>query len=147
MTGALDVLNVSPEEKEAVFRLVAGILHLGNVEFDRDPKGAEETDSKVKNADQFKIASELFRVDNDHFNKSMCNKKITRPGSKSVTYARNSIMKANDARDATAKALYGKLFDWLILKINVALSGVGAGVDASTKDKIATIGVLDIFGE
>jgi len=38
MTGAMDLLNMSPEEKECVFRLVAGILQLGNVEFERDPK-------------------------------------------------------------------------------------------------------------
>jgi len=108
-------------------------------------QGSEETDSKIKNVDQFKIAAELFRVDPDAFAKTMCFKKISRPGAKSVTYARYSITKACDARDATAKTLYGKLFDWLISKINVALGGLT--VESSGKDKIATIGVLDIFGE
>jgi myosin heavy subunit len=147
MSGAMDVLNMTPAEKECVFRLVAAILQLGNVEFEKDPKGSEETDSKIKNMDQFKIAAELLKVDCDTLAKGMCYKKITRPGSKSVTYARYSITKANDARDATSKALYGKLFDWLIAMINKALGGIGAAEAAATsKDKICTIGVLDIFG-
>jgi myosin heavy subunit len=50
MSGAMDVLNMSAEEKECVFRLVAAILQLGNVEFEKDPKGSEETDSKVRAA-------------------------------------------------------------------------------------------------
>jgi myosin heavy subunit len=142
MTNAMDVLNMSAEEKECTFRLVAACLHMGNVEFDRDPKGTEETDSKCKNPDQIAIAAELFRVDKDVLVKCMCYRKISRPGSKSVTYARNSISKAKDARDAMTKTLYGKLFDWLIQKINIALmQGIG-----TSSEKLATVGVLDIFG-
>ena len=146
MSGAMDVLNMTKDEKEQCFRLVAGVLHLGNVEFEKDPKGTEETDSKVKTVDTLKFAAELFKVDVDTFFKCMCYKKITRPGSKSVTYARYSIAKACDARDATSKALYGKMFDWLIIMINKALQGIGGVAVDLAKEKIMTIGVLDIFG-
>jgi myosin heavy subunit len=143
MTNAMDVLNMSADEKEQSFRLVAACLHMGNVEFERDPKGTEETDSKPKNPDQVAIAAELFKVDKDLLTKAVCYRKISRPGSKSVTYARNSILKAKDCRDGMTKALYGKLFDYLIQKVNLALmKGIGAG----NADKLATIGVLDIFG-
>ncbi|KAH8043212.1 hypothetical protein JL722_15292 [Aureococcus anophagefferens] len=44
---------------------------------------------------------------------------------------------AKDAADALAKALYGRLFDWLVVKINASISrGEGA----------CHVGVLDIFG-
>lgn len=140
---AMDVLHMTHEEKVSVFRIVAAILHIGNVEFERDPTGSEDTDSKVKNPEQLAIASDLFAVDADNLAKALCFRKISRPGAKSVTYARNSIVRAKDVRDAMAKSLYGKLFDWLIIKINEALMqgiGSGAGMD------LATIGVLDIFG-
>jgi myosin heavy subunit len=146
MSGAMDVLNMSKEEKDDVFRTVAGILHLGDVLFDKDPKGSEETDSKVKSVDTLKLAAELFQVDYELFAKSLCFKKITRPGSKSITYARYSIAKACDARDATSKAVYGKMFDYLIQMVNRALVGIGGVVVDSSKEKIYTIGVLDIFG-
>jgi len=38
MTTAMDVLNMTPSEKQSTFFLVGGILHLGNVEFERDMK-------------------------------------------------------------------------------------------------------------
>jgi myosin heavy subunit len=139
----MDVLNMSAAEKEQTFRLVAAVLHMGNVDFDKDPKGQEETDSKVKNPEQIAIAAELFMVDVALLTKALCYRKISRPGAKSVTYARQSILRAKDGRDAMSKALYGRLFDFLIRKINVALmKGIGAG----TKEQLCTIGVLDIFG-
>ena len=143
MTNAMDVLNMSAAEKEQTFRLVAAVLHMGNVDFDKDPKGQEETDSKVKNPEQIAIAAELFMVDVALLTKALCYRKISRPGAKSVTYARQSILRAKDGRDAMSKALYGRLFDFLIRKINVALmKGIGAG----SKEQLCTIGVLDIFG-
>ena len=42
MSGAMDVLNMTTDEKEQTFRCVAACLHVGNIEFDRDPKGQEE---------------------------------------------------------------------------------------------------------
>jgi ABC-type oligopeptide transport system ATPase subunit len=94
MTGAMDVLNMTTEEKEQVFRLVAGCLQLGNVDFERDPKGQEETDARVKNAEQNAIAAELLRVPAADLDKCLTYRKITRPGSKSITYAHYSLSKA-----------------------------------------------------
>lgn len=46
-----------------------------------------------------------------------------------------------DARDALAKALYGRLFDWLVMRINMSIAGHHGIVPDSN-----FIGVLDIFG-
>ena len=54
----------------------------------------EETDAKVKDSAQLATAAELFRVDAAAFDKCLTYRKITRPGSKSVTYAHYSIAKA-----------------------------------------------------
>ncbi len=48
-----------------------------------------------------------------------------------------SVPDSTVARDAFAKALYGKLFDWLIKKCNQTLYKVVGK---------ASVGVLDIFG-
>jgi len=38
----MDVLNMSADEKEQTFRLVSAVLHLGDIIFERDPKGQED---------------------------------------------------------------------------------------------------------
>lgn len=56
----MDVVGISSEEQDAIFRVVAAILHLGNIEF---AKG-EEIDSSVpkdeKSIFHLKTAAELF---------------------------------------------------------------------------------------
>ena len=54
-----------------------------------------------------------------------------------------SIEKANDGRDALSKAIYSRLFDHLIAKINAAL--VTGGSEVSGADQ-RIIGIVDIFG-
>ena len=48
------------------------------------------------------------------------------------------VKAAGAARDALAKELYGRLFNWIVIRINSATK------DTSTASK--TIGILDIFG-
>ena len=81
----------------------------------------------MKNGDQMAICAELLKVEPAALTKCLCYKKITRPGSKSVTYAHYSIIKAGDARDATSKTLYSKLFDWLIFKVGGGREGEWEG--------------------
>ena len=59
-------------------------------------------------------------------------------GRGSFTQIPLSAAKAYDTRDALTKALYGRLFDSLVSKINAQLSEAGAGRHH--------IGILDIFG-
>ncbi len=146
MCTAMDVLNMTPAEKDSTFNLVAGILHLGNIDFDRDPKGTEETDAKVKNPQDLPVVCELMGLDQKKLEKALCFREIStgKAGKAgSITFAQNSMQRSKDVRDAMSKKLYEKLFDWLIGKINLALM---AGIGSATGLDLCTIGVLDIFG-
>jgi len=87
--------------------------------------------------------AELMGLDKKVLEKSLCFREISRPGKGSVTFAQNSMQRCKDVRDAMAKTLYTKLFDWLIGKINLALM---AGIGKADGLDLCTIGVLDIFG-
>jgi hypothetical protein len=60
---------------------------------------------------------------------------------KEVMSKPNTRQQASDGRDALAKFLFDRMFEWLIYRINVEL----APKEAASKN-FAFIGVLDIFG-
>lgn len=133
---AMDVVGISDEEQEAIFRTLAGILHLGNVEFS---PGKEHDSSVVKDQKSnfhLEMAADLFRCD--------INLLLATLTTRSIQTREGIIVKALDCnaavagRDALAKTVYARLFDWLVEKINRSV-----GQDRESKIQI---GVLDIYG-
>ncbi|GMN63257.1 hypothetical protein TIFTF001_032374 [Ficus carica] len=133
---AMDIVGISHEDQEAIFRTLAGILHLGNIEF----SPGKEHDSSVlkdqKSTFHLQMAANLFLCDVELLLSTLCTRSIqTREG---------SIVKALDCnaavagRDALAKTVYARLFDWLVDKIN---RSVGQDLNSQVQ-----IGVLDIYG-
>lgn len=64
-----------------------------------------------------------------------------------------SAQAAADARDSMAKAVYARLFDWLVSVVNTAVdeahngaSGGSGSVEGTTGRRHLSIGLLDIYG-
>ncbi|GJM87348.1 hypothetical protein PR202_ga03294 [Eleusine coracana subsp. coracana] len=133
---AMDIIGISFEEQEAIFRVVAAILHLGNVEF---AEGDDVDSSKPKDEKSMfhlRTAAELFMCDEKALENSLCQRIIvTRDENIVKTLDREA---AKGSRDALAKTVYSRLFDWLVNKINNSI-----GQDPNSK---CLIGVLDIYG-
>ncbi|XWS09072.1 hypothetical protein CRYUN_Cryun40dG0054700 [Craigia yunnanensis] len=133
---AMDVVGINQAEQDAIFRVVAAILHLGNIEF---AKG-QETDSSEPKDDKsrfhLKTAAELFMCDEKSLEDSLC-KRVIVTRDESITKSLDPDAAAV-SRDALAKIVYSKLFDWLVEKINISISQ-----DPESK---FLIGVLDIYG-
>ncbi|XP_019082520.1 PREDICTED: myosin-10-like [Camelina sativa] len=133
---AMDVVGISPEEQDAIFRIVAAILHLGNIEFAKGEESDAAEPKDDKSRFHLKVAAELFMCDEKALESSLCQRVMVTRG--------ESITKPLDpgsaalSRDALAKIVYSKLFDWLVTKINNSI-----GQDPSSK---YIIGVLDIYG-
>ncbi|KAF3322852.1 Myosin-J heavy chain [Carex littledalei] len=134
--NAMDIVGISNEEQDAIFRIVAAILHLGNITF---AKGKETDSSKLKDEKalfHLKTAAELLMCDEKLLVDSLCQRVIVTPD--------GNITKPLDpenaalSRDALAKTMYSRLFDWLVDKIN---NSIGQDPDAKH-----IIGVLDIYG-
>ncbi|THU57836.1 hypothetical protein C4D60_Mb03t07760 [Musa balbisiana] len=133
---AMDIVGISVDDQEAIFRTLAAILHLGNVEFS---PGKEHDSSTIKDSMSYfhlQTAADLFMCNPDLMISTLCTRAIqTREG---------IIIKALDCaaaaanRDALAKTVYSRLFDWLVEIIN---KSVGQDLDSKIQ-----IGVLDIYG-
>ncbi|XP_060674643.1 myosin-17 isoform X2 [Ziziphus jujuba] len=133
---AMDVVGISEEEQEAIFRVVAAILHLGNVEF---AKG-EEIDSSVikdeKSRFHLNMTAELLKCDAKSLEDALIQRVMVTP-EEIITRTLDPVA-AIISRDALAKTVYSRLFDWLVDKINNSI-----GQDPNSK---SLIGVLDIYG-
>ncbi|KAK9087685.1 hypothetical protein Syun_030079 [Stephania yunnanensis] len=133
---AMDIVGISSEEQDAIFRVVAAILHLGNIEF---TKGSDIDSSEPKDEKSWfhlRTAAELFTCDVKALEDSLC-KRVIVTRDETITKCLDPDSAAV-SRDALAKIVYSRLFDWLVNKINSSI-----GQDPESK---CLIGVLDIYG-
>ncbi|WCJ29303.1 myosin putative [Euphorbia peplus] len=133
---AMDIVGISQEDQEAIFRTLAAILHLGNIEFSPGKEYDSSTVKDQKSSFHMQMAAKLFMCDANLLLATLCTRTIqTREG---------NIVKALDcnaavaSRDALAKTVYARMFDWLVDKINRSV-----GQDQTSQIQI---GVLDIYG-
>ncbi|GJT52189.1 myosin-17-like protein [Tanacetum coccineum] len=133
---AMDVVGISEEEQDAIFRVVAAILHLGNIEF---AKGEEIDSSVLKNEKSrfhLNVAAELLMCNAKSLEDALIKRVMVTP--EEVITRTLDPEAALGSRDALAKTVYSRLFDWIVEKINNSI-----GQDPNSK---SLIGVLDIYG-
>ncbi|XP_074268277.1 myosin-9-like isoform X2 [Silene latifolia] len=133
---AMDIVGISKQEQDAIFSVVAAILHLGNVEFCK----GQEVDSSVTKDDKSKFhlqtAAELLMCDLVGLEDALCKRVMITP--EEVIKRSLDPEAATTNRDGLAKTIYSRLFDWLVDKINNSI-----GQDPNST---CLIGVLDIYG-
>ncbi|XP_014513932.1 myosin-11 isoform X1 [Vigna radiata var. radiata] len=133
---AMDIVGISQKDQEAIFRVVAAILHIGNIEFTK----GKEVDSSVPKDDNakfhLKTTAELLMCDADALEDALCKRVMITP--EEVIKRSLDPQSAAVSRDGLAKTIYSRLFDWLVDKINNSI-----GQDPKSK---SLIGVLDIYG-
>ncbi|EGD77790.1 STE/STE20 protein kinase [Salpingoeca rosetta] len=132
----------SAEVKDIVSTL-AVILCTGNVDFSssKSPLASNldyETFFDLDVTGSLEKVAKLLGADKEDLGSALCSTIMITRGE--TIFKNNSTATARDARDAMAKALYGKLFSWIVNRVNEALF-----LDYSATEE-STIGVLDIFG-
>jgi myosin protein heavy chain len=130
MIDAATTLGFSEPELETIFKVVAAVLHLGNVRFTGEEASVENPEILRE------YVAPLLGVNGDKLCTALCHPTLTLPGQKPVQ--RNlTVKQASASRDAFAKALYGRMFLWVVQKVNQSL------VERLNQN---FIGILDIAG-
>eukprot|EP01104_Vermistella_antarctica_P018073 TRINITY_DN6583_c0_g1_i1.p1 TRINITY_DN6583_c0_g1~~TRINITY_DN6583_c0_g1_i1.p1 ORF type:complete len:1214 (+),score=376.93 TRINITY_DN6583_c0_g1_i1:263-3904(+) len=139
MRNAMGVIGITPEEQNEVLRLVASVLALGNVHFSANAKDEAE----IQNKQALETFAHLFQSDYSSCATSLTSRTIstgTTTGNRvgSIYKCPQTVEGAYYSRDALAKSVYSRLFDWIVRRLN-------EGLYFNDPDAF-TLGVLDIYG-
>uniref|UniRef100_A0A8C5UGR8 Myosin IH n=1 Tax=Malurus cyaneus samueli TaxID=2593467 RepID=A0A8C5UGR8_9PASS len=136
---AFSIIDFTDKDTEQLFAIVATVLHLGNIQFEEDSNGH----AIIRDGTQIKWISKLLGAHLSILQEALTHRKIE-ARSEEVLSPLNVDL-AFYARDAVAKAIYGRTFTWLVNKINSSLANkVGFLSGDSTRKTV--IGLLDIYG-
>ncbi|KAG5333575.1 MYO5B protein, partial [Acromyrmex heyeri] len=140
--SALTMLGFTSKQQDDMLRILAAILHLGNVNISSCVKDAKQNEvdtesSYIAPSDRhLLVLSELLGVEINAMRKWLCHRKIV--STREVFLKPITVEQANGARDALAKHIYAELFNWIVTNINISLQ--------SPSQPHCFIGVLDIYG-
>ena len=147
---AMKIIGLDQECIETILKIVAIVLHLGNIEFVESDNLANNSDQSLRGEEamvapiersitSLKSASNLLGVTPDQIFTSLTTKTITTRGETIIKHLDPKA--AAESRDALSKSMYSRLFDWLVSAINRKIGSLG-GTGRTSK----TIGILDIYG-
>ncbi|KAK5931018.1 hypothetical protein CgunFtcFv8_027206 [Champsocephalus gunnari] len=134
--NAFTILGVQPDQQMELFRILAAVLHLGNVNIQASGRNSDR--SYIDAEDRpLAVFSKLLGVDGPQTAHWLCHRRLAVGGEMLVKPV--SGQQALEARDALSKHIYGQLFTWTVQRLNSALHSQ----KGQTK---SFIGVLDIYG-
>jgi len=139
MWKAMETMGFPDTEKEQLMRMVSAVMNLGNLEFSADESNIEGASSVLEESTRsaLEAAAKLLKVDPDALATSF----TTRNVKVGMEWFLKPLSReeAVEARDALAKAIYSRMFNHVVMRINES-------IEAKAKGKVNFIGVLDIFG-
>uniref|UniRef100_M4B5D7 Myosin-like protein n=1 Tax=Hyaloperonospora arabidopsidis (strain Emoy2) TaxID=559515 RepID=M4B5D7_HYAAE len=135
---AMQTMGFNEDDMESIFVTISALLHIGNLEFDEIHQASGTEGSEISSTcnDSMKVVLDYLETDKQGLEQAICNRNIQ---TKDEHYSIGLLPRAaENVRDALARFLYGKLFDWLVCRINDIVENDTRGVPF--------IGLLDIFG-
>uniref|UniRef100_A0A665U792 Myosin X n=1 Tax=Echeneis naucrates TaxID=173247 RepID=A0A665U792_ECHNA len=122
-------MQFTEENIGEVLRLLAGILHTGNIEF-MTAGGAQ-----VSSKSALGRTADLLGLNSDQLAEVLTHRSMILRGEEISTPL--TVEQAVDSRDSMAMALYSQCFNWIIRKLNSRIRG---------REDFKSISILDIFG-
>ncbi|XP_053308987.1 unconventional myosin-Id isoform X2 [Spea bombifrons] len=137
VSDAMKVIGFKPEEIQTVYKILAAILHLGNLKFVVDGDTP-----LIENGKIVSVVADLLGSKAELLEKALLFRTVAT--GRDVIDKQHTEKEAIYGRDAFAKAIYERLFCWIVTRINDVIDV--RKQDAALHGKNTVIGVLDIYG-
>ncbi|KAK4811779.1 hypothetical protein QYF61_005347 [Mycteria americana] len=131
--SAIDILGFTADEKTAIYKLTGAVMHYGNLKFKQKQREEQAEPDGTEVADK---AAYLMGLNSADLLKALCYPRV-KVGNEYVTKGQ-TVQQVNNAVGALAKAVYEKMFLWMVFRINQQLD--------TKQPRQYFIGVLDIAG-
>ncbi|GAB1296248.1 Myosin-4 [Apodemus speciosus] len=130
---AVDILGFSADEKVAIYKLTGAVMHYGNMKFKQKQREEQAEPDGTEVADK---AAYLTSLNSADLLKALCYPRV-KVGNEYVTKGQ-TVQQVYNSVGALAKAMYEKMFLWMVTRINQQLD--------TKQPRQYFIGVLDIAG-
>ncbi|XP_010002703.1 PREDICTED: myosin heavy chain, skeletal muscle, adult-like [Chaetura pelagica] len=131
--SAIDILGFTADEKTAIYKLTGAVMHYGNLKFKQKQREEQAEPDGTEVADK---AAYLMGLNSADLLKALCYPRV-KVGNEYVTKGQ-TVEQVNNAVGALAKAVYERMFLWMVVRINQQLD--------TKQPRQYFIGVLDIAG-
>merc|ERR1712135_185236 len=132
-TEAFSILGFSDAERDASYKITCGVMLMGDMKYAQKPRDEQAEVDTVEIVDKF---SHLFGLKSNEVCQAFTRPRV-KVGTEMVTKGQN-IDQCNNATGAIAKAIFDKLFQWLVKMCNRTLD--------TDLPRSFFCGVLDIAG-
>ncbi|CAF4729492.1 unnamed protein product [Rotaria sp. Silwood1] len=131
---AMQIMNMSNDDLNSIFRTISAVLQMGNMQFKQERNSDQATlpDDTVAQK-----VCHLLGIPVTDFVRSFLKPKL-KVGRDFVTKAQTQAQ-VDYAVEAISKAIYERMFKWIVIRINKSL-------DRSKRQGSSFIGILDIAG-
>ncbi|XP_036196170.1 unconventional myosin-XIX isoform X1 [Myotis myotis] len=132
-------LGIDTLTQNNIFKILAGLLHLGNVRFADCEDEAQPCQLMDDAKGSVRTSASLLWLPEDPLLETLRIRTIRAGRQQQVFRKPCSLAECDTRRDCLAKLIYARLFDWLVSVIN---SSIYAAPDSWT----TFIGLLDVYG-
>ncbi|KFV71821.1 Unconventional myosin-Ia, partial [Dryobates pubescens] len=137
MQDAMRAIGFTPAEVTALLEVAAVVLKLGNVQLNSSYQANGMEACSIAEQQELQEICSLIRLDPSVLEQALCSRTVRARNETVLTTL--SVPQGYYGRDALAKNIYSRLFDWLVNRINASIQ-----VKPGKQRKV--MGVLDIYG-
>uniref|UniRef100_A0A8C0UDC7 Unconventional myosin-Ia n=1 Tax=Cyanistes caeruleus TaxID=156563 RepID=A0A8C0UDC7_CYACU len=132
LLDAMRVIGFSPTEVTELLEVTAVVLKLGNVQLSSSFQASGMEACSITEPQELREICELIGLDPSTLEQALCSRTVKARDETVLTTL--TVPQGYYGRDALAKNIYSRLFDWLVNRINTSIQ------------QRKVMGVLDIYG-